>query len=104
MAVTKHFCDEFLVSTSIYTDTESCCDDGSCCHNKAEFVQLNEKFQPSHTAQPPRSAETDLMAIMTWQYIDSECSSDDLTVYSERKPPTSPDTNTFLSLIQAYLL
>ena len=104
MAVTKHFCDEFLVSTSIYADTESCCDDGSCCHNEAEFVQLNEKFQQSLPVQPPLTAETDLIATMAWQYVFNDSATENLNFYTERKPPTAPDTNFFLSLIQAYLL
>ncbi len=104
MAVSKHFCNEFLISTTLFTDAESCCDDGSCCHNEAEFIQLDEEFQPSNTAQIPPSVQINLIASIVWQHIFRESVSDDCTAFTVRKPPSPPDSRTFLSLKQAYLL
>jgi hypothetical protein len=47
MAVSKHFCDEFLISTSLFAESEPCCDDGDCCHNETAFFQVDEDFSTS---------------------------------------------------------
>ena len=104
MAVSKHFCDEFLVSTSYFAETESCCDGDGCCHNETAFFQLQDDFQPSLKSEIPASIEIELISseLIQLNLEDFFCITP--AAFAENKPPSPPELKTVLSLKQAYLL
>lgn len=104
MTISKHFCNENLISTSLYAETKSCCGEDSCCHHETEFFHLKENFQPSFTTQLPCSVEIDLIASEVSQLIYDDTALSNQPSFIEVKPPSPPKLQTFLSLKQAYLL
>lgn len=104
MTISKHFCDEFLISTSLFAEAESCCGEDSCCHNETEFLQLKEDFQPSFTTQLPCSIAIDLIVSKLRQLDFDDSAFTNQPPFIEVKPPSPPKIQTFLSLKQAYLL
>ncbi|WP_411289415.1 HYC_CC_PP family protein [Mariniphaga sp.] len=104
MAVSKHFCDEFLISTSFFSEDEPCCDSGNCCHNETTFYQVDEDFASPGFSQLPHIIDIDLFSSGFGQYIavlPPEASTHFIPV---RKPPPPPKIQTLLSLKQAFLL
>lgn len=102
MAVSKHFCNGFLISSSIYLETDSCCDK-DCCQDQSEFVQLDEEYQISESSEVPAINELGLL------FTGSELSNtffrkNNLDIFKSEIEPPSPGTSTRLSLRQAYLL
>lgn len=47
--ITKHYCGEDLVDTSVSGHVETCCDmeEGDCCHNEAQTYQLDQDYTPA---------------------------------------------------------
>lgn len=104
MAVSKHFCGEYLISVSLFSNPDTCCDDGNCCHNESSFYHLDENFSAPGFLQLPGSIDIELLVDMFGQFI---------TLYSHEKPvalilegdlPPPPKIQTLLSLKQAFLL
>ncbi len=104
MAVSKHFCNEFLISTSLFADAESCCGEESCCHHETDFFQLKEDFQPSLNTQVPCTVEIDLMMADRALPMINDTEKLNESQFIENKPPSPPKIQTFLSLKQTYLL
>jgi hypothetical protein len=102
MAVSKHFCNGFLISSSIYSEAEKCCD-RDCCQDQSEFVQLDEKYQVSESAGLPAITELGLLFATSWQ--SDFLLGDEYVQFlkPENEPPPS-GMQTRLSLRQAYLL
>lgn len=44
--ISKHYCENTLVSYSLYTEAEACCEDISdeCCHDVSEHFQVKQEF------------------------------------------------------------
>lgn len=40
----EHYCGDKLVSVSINSEPETCCDMEGCCHNESEHFQIKEDF------------------------------------------------------------
>lgn len=104
MAVSKHFCDELLVSTSFFAETEACCDGDACCHHESEFFQLKDDFQPSMPEKVPASVEIELISYEVMSLTPEDLSSTFHNTFAENKPPSPPKIQTVLSLKQSYLL
>jgi hypothetical protein len=49
LVVSKHYCNEELVSVSFYDISDSCCDDNSCCHEESETYQLKVDYSHNTT-------------------------------------------------------
>ena len=103
MAVSKHFCDEFLISTSLFSEPDTCCDDGNCCHNETAFYQVDEDFSVTQITNAPDLQEITILgfAILILNQVPADKHS--TTFYTTNSPPP-PTVNEFLSLRQAYLL
>ena len=103
MAVSKHFCDEFLISTSIFSESEPCCDDGDCCHNETAFFQVDEDFSTPQTVNAPDLQEIAVLGFTI--LVFNQIPADELTktFHNNNSPPPSTVTE-FLSLRQVYLL
>src|SRR5690554_2125540 len=106
MAVSKHFCGDFLISTSLYTEAETCCDDGNCCQNETIFYQVDEDFVTPVFSQLPDVNDIDLfqetLNIFNVLFIPASASVSFLPVTGQ--PPPPPTTQTILSLEQTWLL
>ena len=61
LAVSKHYCQNSLVDVSIFTQADSCCDDGGCCTNENNFYQLKEDFSAPVISTIPVLAEIDVL-------------------------------------------
>jgi len=44
LVLSKHYCNEELVTVSFFDISDSCCDDSSCCHDESEIHQLNVEY------------------------------------------------------------
>jgi hypothetical protein len=102
LAVSKHFCNESLISSAFYSEADSCCDD-NCCRDNLEFIQLDEKFQVSESSAVPGIIQVvllfrisqDLVFLFPDRYVQA--------LKTENEPPP-PGLPVFLSLRQTYLL
>lgn len=102
MVISKHFCNNILISSSLLFDADSCCDD-DCCQNRSEFHQLKEKFNFSEYAKIPRITEIGLLILEHHFSLIIFQKKDKPVLFTENDPPP-PDINTILSLRQSYLL
>lgn len=104
MVVSQHFCNDFMVSASLYQEVESCCEEGSCCHNETENHKLEQMFQISNYVPLPAISQFDLMGILSENSNDLMVTFIVKQNFTSRKPPSPPDIKTYLSLNQAFLL
>ncbi|MBZ4677050.1 MAG: hypothetical protein JG782_1670 [Anaerophaga sp.] len=44
LAVSKHYCDDELISVKLNNEADPCCEDGACCHTENQFLHLDEDF------------------------------------------------------------
>lgn len=104
MAVSKLYCRETLVSVSIFSEADTCCDDMSCCHNENEFFQLKENFSIPVPSMLPVLAEIDILD-QDLLNIDFLFSSDNInTSFLFNDSPHTLTVQEVLSLGQVYLL
>lgn len=104
MAVSKHFCDDFLISTSVYAEAETCCDDGGCCHNETIFYQVDYDFAVPGLLQLPHITNIDILTFETTQFLTLFPQETFDHIIAERGPPPPPKIQTLLSLKQTWLL
>ncbi|HDR52957.1 MAG TPA: hypothetical protein ENN90_15275 [Mariniphaga anaerophila] len=104
MAVSKHFCGDFLVSTTLFGEAEPCCDSGNCCRNESAFYQVDEDFSAPATAHIPQTLQVDLFITIAQSGIEAFGNNDEKSFYAERKPPPLIKIQTALSLKQTWLL
>ncbi|MBW6534067.1 MAG: hypothetical protein K0B11_03590 [Mariniphaga sp.] len=104
MAVSKHFCDEFLISTSLFSESEPCCNNSECCQNESSFYQLDEDFSAPAFTPLPKILELELFIAVAKFDFEIFGESDEKSFNTERKSPPLPKIQTALSLKQAWLL
>jgi hypothetical protein len=102
MAVSEHFCNGYLISSSIYTEADSCCDD-ECCRNKMEFIQLDVDFTVSEFSAIPVVCELGLMFALPGQ-SDFLFRNEFIHIFQPENEPPPPGVQTWLALRQTYLL
>jgi hypothetical protein len=102
MAVSKHFCNGYLISSSIYTEADSCCDD-ECCRNNQEFIQLDVDFNVSEFSAIPDVCELGLMFAGPGQF-DLLLKNEYIHIFQPENEPPPPGVKTWLALRQTYLL
>src|SRR5690554_1342332 len=104
LVVSRHYCDELMVSTSLYQEAESCCGESSCCHNETESHKLEQMFQISNPVPIPETNQIRLINCLTEGTIDLTVNFVVIQENTGGKPPSPPNTRTLLSLYQAYLI
>lgn len=104
MAVSKHFCDDFLISTSVYAEAETCCDDGGCCHNETTFYQVDDDFAIPGLSQLPFVVNIDILSAGVKHLAMLFPQETPDHIIAEKGPPPLPKTQIFLSLKQTWLL
>ena len=102
-SASKHYCGDRLVSVSINSEANSCCDSGDCCHNETDYFQLNEDYVFTVIINDIQIHDIDLLFPVVFTILQAEPEAETLSgiVYSESPPP--PKIQTVLSLFQAYL-
>jgi len=105
--ISKHYCGERLISVAINTGAEPCCDDGkgNCCHNEAEYFQLNDYFVTSFTHFDFRNYFTidlDLVANFLFSIYYRGDNTNDFISYTDSSPPLK--IKTILAKLNTYLL
>lgn len=103
MAVSKHFCDEFLISTSLFAESEPCCNDGVCCHNETLLYQLDEDFSAPQITNAPELHEITVWGFKVFVASQTPADKHSTTFHNTNSPPPST-VNEFLSLKQVFLL
>jgi hypothetical protein len=102
--ISKHYCGEFWVSTSIYGEGDTCCNNSNCCHTENQFFQVEDDFSAPGFSQIPLVVDLNLLACLLEQesnwYIEKEFA--DFIIQKDLHPPS--DINTLLALNQAWLL
>lgn len=104
LTISKHYCGEELVSTSLFSEAESCCESSDCCKNETETYQLDEDFSVSSITEIPELMQLDLFAValvlLTCEIDESENRHN--FILADLPPP--PKIQTALSTRQSYLL
>lgn len=101
MALSQHYCGDFLVSTSLFGEADPCCDSGECCHNETTFYQLDEDFSAPIFSQLPHITAVDLLVNLPGQLPEWHLQ-EVLLIKKDLPPPTN--IQTILSLKQTWLL
>lgn len=104
LAISKHYCGGELISTSVFTEADSCCDSDDCCKNETELIQLDVDYSVSSTVVVPESAQVDLLAfsLVVFNLSIEENTTTHEFVLSDSPPP--PKIQTSLAIRQTYLL
>lgn len=63
LAISKHYCGDELISTSLFVEADSCCDSDDCCKNETKVFQLDEDFSVSSALELPELVQIDLLAV-----------------------------------------
>lgn len=107
MAVSKHYCEESLVSVSVFGDgnEDSCCDMDNCCHNETEVFQVKEDFSVPVVSNIPVLSELDILGhdLLVELLNVPKTKTEVASLYYIETPPLLPIQKT-LSLKQVYLL
>lgn len=104
IAVSKHYCNSTLVSTSFFSESESCCNSENCCHNESQFIKLDEDFSTPSLSELPDITEIKLSALTENTFCPLYEENKTKGYLTVRKPPPKPDLHTLLSLNQVYIL
>lgn len=103
MAVSKHFCGEYLISVSLFSNPDTCCDDGNCCHNETAFYQVNEDFSAPQITNTPDLQEIAVLGFAILIPNQAPADKHSTTFHNTNSTPP-PTVDEFLSLRQAFLL
>lgn len=104
LTISKHYCGRNLISTSIFGEAESCCDNSDCCKNETETFQLDEDYSLVSVSEVPQSAEFELLNLAILVYNFSVIETKEIQEFFESDLPPPPKIQTVLSQRQTYLL
>ncbi|NCA85431.1 MAG: hypothetical protein EOM83_07630 [Clostridia bacterium] len=104
MVVSKHYCQDDLVSVSLFTDAESCCDMANCCHNETEVFQLKADFSIPVISSIPNQTEHPVFGYDLLVEENFDCSETAFVSHEIIEAPPPPTIRRILTLQQAFLL
>src|SRR5690606_38273001 len=104
MVVSKHFCGDSFVSSSVFHQAESCCGDSDCCHNETSFYQVKDNFSAPAIAAIPVLAEIEILGHDLFAEIFTTIPETEILTLKISDSPPPPKIQTVLSLEQQYLL
>lgn len=104
LAMSKHFCGEYLISTSLFAEADSCCDTEGCCRNETDLYQVNEYFSTPDPHQLPDLMRLDLLLSVVNRYVAPFTKEISNSFFSGKRPPPPYKIQKLLSKIQSYLL
>jgi len=103
MAVSKHYCHDNLVGIAVFSEAQSCCDDGGCCTNENHFYQVKEDFSAPVISTIPLLAEIEILqqTLFNHELLNPFESTETFVVSNDPPPSTAPE---LLAWEQVYLL
>jgi hypothetical protein len=101
LTISKHYCGDNLVSVSVFSEQESCCDGPGCCHNESFTVKVEDDFSATSFIYDFQELAIVLPVLMQLQ--NEELPVKELAVVSF-ETPSPPNLHTVLSRLQTYLL
>jgi hypothetical protein len=104
IAISKHYCCGNHVSTSIFGEAESCCDDSDCCKNESDFFQLDEDYSLVSVSEMPPSSEFELLDLTILVYNYTKFNLEGTSDFFVANSPPPLKIQTILSQNQTYLL
>jgi hypothetical protein len=103
MAVSKHYCDNYLISTSFYTKSEPCCESDNHCHDEEEVFQLEVDFTTSQSPQLPYNTGLDLFVNVSGNEVfNNQIFTRE--VYPYKNHPSPHTYRNINSILQVFLL
>ena len=104
VVVSEHYCQKDLVSVSVFTDADSCCDMANCCHNETRVYQLKVDFSAPAVSDIPDLAMHQILGHVL--FAEEICSLLETEVaYREFiNPPPLHSLQVALALRQTFLL
>jgi hypothetical protein len=103
LTVSKHYCDDELISVELNHESDPCCEDGACCHTETQFLQLDNNF----LAVAPQINLEHFYAfelIMTTSEVEISLPETSFITSFNYTPPLPRCISTRLALEQVYLL
>ena len=102
--ISKHYCGQLLISVSLNSQANNCCDDmtENCCHNEDEYVVLKVDFTQT-AAEQLSIAVINILSVDLDSILDETMASATHSSLLFQFVP-KPRTNTYLSIIQSYIL
>jgi hypothetical protein len=102
--ISRHYCGELWVSTTIFGEADACCNKGNCCHTENEFFQVEDDFLTSGFLQIPHAVDLNLLVDLFMPQPDwhPEERFANLIIQQDLHPPSR--IHTLLALKQAWLL
>jgi hypothetical protein len=104
LLVSKHFCNEMLISTAVYAEAETCCETADCCNTETEIFQLDEEYSAPVVSGLPDLVELELPFSTAGDYNLMLSERINFLTIPQKEPPPPPTVLKFLSLRQTYLL
>ena len=104
MVVSKHFCENTLISIAIDNEADSCCGDADCCHNENQFYNLDEDFSIPQISNIPVLAEFDIIGFGLINEFLTEIHKSKNRITAFVDLPDPPKIQKTLALKQLYLL
>jgi len=101
VTISRHYCGEELVSVSVFSKHDSCCDRMDCCHDETFTLKINDDF--SVTYFDFDFEQTALIAPVIFCVISEEFDGNKHMFVSSEIPPP-PNIHTVLSTLQTYIL
>ena len=104
IGISKHYCGDFWVSTSLFSEAETCCDDENCCHTENAFFQADEDFSAPQTSNTTHIQELTLWGF-TAPFIANQTPAEQTAeTFHQNNSPPPPTVNEALSFRQVFLL
>lgn len=102
--VSKHYCSDEIISVTVNSPTDKCCDNmgSNCCHDENEYIILKVDYTPLYT----ENANISEIDLLDNKYIEFEYSYTQTESSDYEYPYPFPISGTLLSLAkkQSYLL
>lgn len=104
--MSEHYCQKDLVSVSVFTTADSCCDMENCCHNETKVFQLKVDFSaPVVSIIPDLVMHQILGYVLFAEEICSLLETETEVAYREFiNPPPLHSLQVALALRQTFLL
>jgi hypothetical protein len=104
IAVSKHYCNNELVSISIDQPAEPCCDDDNCCNTSTTIIMMDEDAVKAEINQAPSVHQHILHLVDTYLFVFNNIHTETTSEVDEFSSPPPVPLKTFLSVIQIYIL
>ncbi len=104
VAISKHYCSGTLVSTSFFTEANSCCGDSDCCSNENNVYKVDEDYSIVSIAEIPTISEFDLIGFELMLHPANEIQNVNEPDFIVKESPPPKSIQIALSKKQLYLL